>query len=709
MYFGKANRLQKPLSLRGLPFLKILFLLVIGIVVADNINISEYRKIVYFTVIISSMAFLLSVIFQNQLLNIVIPIVFFVSVGSYLYISSIDETDAKHFANTIIKDDIALFKAEIKDVVKTKYGAKIIAKISAVEQQNITQKTVGNLLVYVKNSMDTVANYERGNTISFYGYVHRITKNSNPLVFNLRRYYYYRNIHYKTYVKSQVIKLLAQDINWKYKPINFFSRLNSTVKIIIRKHVKEETNANVLISIILGDKRNLDPEILSSFTATGTRHILTVSGMHVGIVALILNFLFSFFPTRKPFLKTIKILVILTGIWFYAFLTGYGAAVIRASVMISMVMVGINLRKMANIFNILFASAFILLLTNPLQLFQLSFILSYTAMLSILIFYNPVYSIIKLDKYRILDYIWKLLSLSIAAQILIFPLSIYYFHNGPLLFILTALIATPMAFAVMFMGFGMVFFHYFSTFLANLLGITTGWVLQYSLSFIKYVESISVNIGNHIYFEKIDIVLIFVFSAFIYLFFTRSRRFYSIPAIIIMLLFLVNQYSRINNSRNENELVIYAISNFKLMDIYLDGICYIDKEGDIDDEQLKYFAGNYRLYKYPERFEVMGQNFKNDRIEKYSNILKLDDKIIVSINSKEDYFPESTSKIDVLLIGDEVKFELDDLNENYKIEELVLAKGINYYTRKYWKRQADKHEIPVYDVSEKGYYLQKLN
>ncbi len=708
MNFSKANKLIKPLSLRSVPFLKLLFFVILGIVLADIVNLFKYEKIIYSVVIISSIVFLLSYSFENKLLNITTVIVFFVLGGSYLYINAIDKNDDRHFANTIKKRDKFLFTAEIKDIIKTKSGTKITAKILGVEQQNTPRKTIGNILVYVKNSTDAIVSYARGNTISFYGYIHPIAENSNPLTFNPKKYYYYQNIHYKTYVKSNEIKLMFHDINWKYKIINFFAGLNKSIKVIIRKHIKEETNVNILISIILGDKRNLDQETLNSFAATGTRHILTVSGMHVGIVALILNFLFSFFPARNAFLKAIKIIFVLTGIWFYAFLTGYGAAVIRASVMISMVMIGINLRKTTSIFNILFASAFILLLMNPLQLFQLSFILSYAAMLSILIFYNPVYSIIKLNKYRVLDYIWKLLSLSIAAQILIFPLSIYYFHNGPSLFILTALVATPMAFATIFMGFGVVFFHYFSTFLANLLGTITGFVLTSSLSFIKYVESISVNIGDYIALEKIDVVLIFVFSAFTYLFFTRNKRFYAIPTIIVFLLLFINQYLSIYNAQNENEFVIYSVNNSKLIDIYFGGICYINKEGDIDDNQLQYSAKNYRRYKSPKRFEVIGQNFKNDRIEKYNNILKLNDKIVVTIGDKEDYLPKNTLKIDVLLISKEIKFEFDNLNEKYKIKELVLAKGINYHTRKYWKTQAKKHSIPVYDIGEKGYYLQKL-
>jgi competence protein ComEC len=172
--------------------------------------------------------------------------------------------------------------------------------------------------------------------------------------------------------------------------------------------------------------------------------------LHVGIVYLMLNIAFGFLRKRKN-TRFIFLGMAVVTLWIFAFITGLSPPVQRSALMFTIVMVGENLRRPANIYNTLAASAFIILVLNPNLIFDVGFQLSYAALFGI-VYFQPRLDAIFDFPYKPFRYFWGLFTVSIAAQITTFPLSCYYFNQFPVYFWLSGFIVIPLSFVFIFLG-----------------------------------------------------------------------------------------------------------------------------------------------------------------------------------------------------------------------------------------------------------------
>lgn len=230
---------------------------------------------------------------------------------------------------------------------------------------------------------------------------------------------------------------------------NHFSlayKAQETRKEVERKYAEAGLSGEelaILSALTLGDKSQLTQELKASYATTGASHILAVSGLHVGIVYwVIITLLSKILPGER--MKKVRVISSLTVLWGYAFIAGLSASVVRASIMLTLVAIGELLERRALTLNTLFASAFCMLLYHPRYLTDVGFQLSYTAVLSILLFQERIYKALIFNGY-LLDKIWSLTSVSIAAQLGTLPIVLFHFHRFSNLFGLSGLIVIPVA------------------------------------------------------------------------------------------------------------------------------------------------------------------------------------------------------------------------------------------------------------------------
>src|SRR5690606_8574638 len=169
----------------------------------------------------------------------------------------------------------------------------------------------------------------------------------------------------------------------------------------------------IIQALLLGQRQEISQEIYSNYAAAGVIHILAVSGLHVGIILLLLNSLFKPLERLKAgrFLKLLLLLILL---WSFALLAGLSPSVVRAVSMFSFVAVGMQLKRRTSVLNTLFISLMVLLLINPGFIRQVGFQLSYAAVFSIVLIQPHIYRIYK-GELKIVKYFWGLLSVSLAA------------------------------------------------------------------------------------------------------------------------------------------------------------------------------------------------------------------------------------------------------------------------------------------------------
>jgi competence protein ComEC len=207
---------------------------------------------------------------------------------------------------------------------------------------------------------------------------------------------------------------------------------------------------SVSAALLLGYVNDIDPGLKSAFAASGTMHILSVSGMHVGIIFIFLDTVLSFLDKLR-FGRSMKCLTEILFIWSYAAVTGFSPAVLRSAASLSLLIAGKTIRRQPEMMNVLATSVFILLIAEPGLLTDVGFQLSYLAVIGIVMMYKPIYSLYH-TRLWFPDKVWGLIAVSMAAQLSTFPLSLFYFHRFPNYFILSNLIIVPLSNGIIFMG-----------------------------------------------------------------------------------------------------------------------------------------------------------------------------------------------------------------------------------------------------------------
>ena len=322
----------------------------------------------------------------------------------------------------------------------------------------------------IKDKKNEFLNVLPDDHIFIEGKAQNFFENTNPGAFNYRKYMEDNGNYLQ--IKANTLKILHRP-NWSiwrlvYKVRNYLAN-------ILKNHL-EIRELGVAQALVLGQKQYLETEIKQAFAGVGAMHILAVSGLHVGLVFLLFSALFK--PLiNLPNGNIIQTVLVITVIVCYAAITGFSPSVTRASLMFILISLGIMLRRVENTYNTIFASAFLMLIYQPKLLFNIGFQLSYIAVLGIIFIYPKLFKCLE-PKYWITNKIWSLLCLALAAQLVTFPLGLYYFHQFPTYFFITNLVVIPAAFAVLFGGFALFFSNAFTELGFPIIENSLGWIFQ---------------------------------------------------------------------------------------------------------------------------------------------------------------------------------------------------------------------------------------
>ncbi len=308
---------------------------------------------------------------------------------------------------------------------------------------------------------------------------------------------------------------------------------------IFRNQDLGEKELNVLSALTLGYKRGLDPETKRVFSAAGAMHVLAVSGLHVGIVFMILSFFLSFLEKRKRG-EIAYLLVMITSLWCFAFLTGLSPSVSRAAAMFTIVVIASVFKKSSNIYQSLVASAFVLLLLNPNNLFEVGFQLSYAAVFGI-VFLQPRLNKIFTFRFRVSRYFWALLTTSVAAQIATFPLSAFYFNQFPTFFWVSNLVVIPAAGILIPLGISLLFFGGIPLIAVPLTKIT-GFVLQLVIQFLETVEKFPLSVLEFSV-HRIELIFLYLTMFFSFIFISSKKKVFFKRAIFLLFILLSTSFA----------------------------------------------------------------------------------------------------------------------------------------------------------------------
>lgn len=242
--------------------------------------------------------------------------------------------------------------------------------------------------------------------------------------------------------------------------------------------------SSMLKSIVFGNQGYLDREILNLFSISGTAHIIAVSGLHVGVMVLLCHHLLEFLNLGKR-----KILLItMVTLFFYSAIVGFPVSIIRASSMYYLYVLGYFVERRYDAINSLMMMAFLLLLYNPLNIFSVSFQLSFAATLSILLFFPFVRSLLKV----LPKYLQSLMAVTIAAQLGTIPIMIYHFNQLSLVAFIANIFIVPTLIPLLFTALTSVFISMFSISLASIINYLTHGLLAYIYWIVGQLSNLSI-------------------------------------------------------------------------------------------------------------------------------------------------------------------------------------------------------------------------
>jgi competence protein ComEC len=406
--------------------------------------------------------------------------------GWIAVINNNELNNPKHFA----KQPATRLLVRVNNEPQLKNGlVRFTATVIAADSQNHSCSTNGTLLVSIKDSSAQTISY--GDELLIPGGTNLIDPPFNPAEFNYKQYLAHQNIYYQAFLYPGQYRRISTG---KGNP--FIADALKLRRQMIEKFKQQLHDPNAIAvasTLILGYKADLSDDVLQAYSKTGTIHVLSVSGAHVALVWAILAFLLQFL-NRVKYGRVFRACIIIPFIWYYAMLSGFSPAVCRAAAMISMVIIGKTYNRYVNNLNILAISAFVLLLYNPLYITDVGFQLSYLAVAGLIILQPVIYKWLSFDS-KLGDKLWQYCSVSLAVQVITFPLSAFYFHQFPVYFLFSNLfIVIP---SMVIMGSGLAFLTfwwvpYVSTTLAFVLEKTI-LLMNYVLAFIEHAPFASIN------------------------------------------------------------------------------------------------------------------------------------------------------------------------------------------------------------------------
>lgn len=669
--------------LHGIPFLRILIPLVIGIVVGYYIDFSISLFLFLFAFFLFAFSLFLKkeLAFQYRWIFGVGAVCFFFALGICLM------QNKKRQLNPEMECGTQVYQVEIQENPRERpTSIECLVKVALPGNEKVEA-----LLYLFKDSLS--AELRCGDILLIEAELFGKNSHLNPGEFDYEKYLHLKGIATSAYISDNKWKKISSRERFSIK--NKSKQIQLKLMSIYKNHGIEDEEFAVLSALTLGNKEYLDPELRESYSATGASHILAVSGLHVGVLFFVLNFLLGLIlgENRLPILKMFILILFL---WVYAFITGLSPSVIRASVMFSFVCAGVVLQRKSLIYNTVASSAFLMLLYNPFYLFDISFQLSYVAVLSIVFFQGRIYGLLSLSSW-LLDKAWSLFTVSVAAQLGTFPLVLYYFHQFPNYFWLSGFVVVPASAVIIYSAISLLAFSKVP-FLGDCIAFALKWILKTMNFFVRLIEELPYAVFENIRFEFYDLGLIYLsLLFFVFYIVSKNGRYLFVQMSIIALLLSVNtiiKYRQLTTS----VFAVYNIQGVSAINKLERGRNVLFFEGDFQNIRKK--INNFWIRNGAANFERISHPF----------FLVGGKKVMILIDdSYKDRKAEQPLSVDFLVVSNNAPYSVAELAGLFQFQTVIFDSSNSNYKLKRWKEQCEQLNVTYHIVKEQGAYCVAFN
>ncbi|MEO8109031.1 MAG: ComEC/Rec2 family competence protein [Ginsengibacter sp.] len=577
---------------------------------------------------------------------------------------------------------------------------KATASVAAIIKNNAAHATVGNILLYfARDSGKKTPAY--GDKILINKALQPITNSGNPGAFDYKRYAAFHGIYHQVFVqKNDWLIIGHEEPNW-YNSFIYFTR--NKIRDILYKYIPGENERSIASALLIGYKVDLDKDLVQAYSNAGVVHLIAISGLHMGIIYFILSWIFSRIPVIKRS-KISRLILTLLCLWFFALLTGASGSVLRSAIMFTFIAVGMFVGKRTFIYNSMAASALILLCYNPYLLWDVGFQLSYFAVLGIVIAQPYVVKWFYI-KNKFLNAIWQLSSVSLAAQLFTFPICIYYFHQLPLLFLISNLIAIPLTTVALWTCLILV-----AVSPLNMIATVTGkiifcviWMINHTVFFIN---AIPFSLWDGIFLDVTGTIILYIITcSFLYWLIKKDMLAFKFGLTFLLLFSIILAFNKWTVAQ-QKKIIVYNVPSHRAID-FVSG----DQFQFIGDSDLAVDGLLKNFHLKPGRISMRLNKNSNSISEPFNknNFYQFYSKRILVMDSAIAFLPFTEKiSIDYIIISKNPKLYISKLAAVFNAGIYIFDSSNPLWKIERWKKDCEELHLRFHSVPEQGAFVTDL-
>ena len=519
-----------------------------------------------------------------------------------------------------------------------------------------------------------------------------IHNKGNPGGFDFHHFSKVKGFRYQLFLNENEFKIDSSLFQPGWRSALFTIRDNIITQI--KKYIPDKQRAGLAEALLIGYREDLDKSLLKAYTRTGIVHIIAISGMHLGLIFALLNLLLSPLDHIRQ-TRLLKPILVISLIWIFTLLTGAGASIVRAAVMFSFITLGQQINRKTSLLNSLCNSAFVLLLYDPFLLWDIGFQLSYAAVGSIAIFYQPIRSLIKPNN-KLLLHLWELVAVTLAAQLITTPLCLYHFHQFPNLFLAANLVAVPLSTFILYGLIATASFGWMPA-ISSLTGKITDALLRWMNNWVEWLNAFPFATTEGIIISGIECIFLYGIIFGLFWWWQKKQNLGLITALSFIIFFWLYNILQQFNQNRQSTLRVYQLKNKTAVELVSGGKIYLwgnkeELDGLLKKDSVVYLAQEFhQLKKYPTHL-----------IGDAGGTIALKNKTIGFIN--RGMKTEQLDSCDLMIITQNPKIALEAIVQKTGCRQIVADNTNSYKNLSLWKEEAKRLSVSFFSTKERGVF-----
>lgn len=558
------------------------------------------------------------------------------------------------------------------------------------------QPRSGRVLLYLQpDALPVMPAY--GDVLLVKGMPARVPPPANPGEFDYRQYLQFQNIYHQQFLQKGEVLCVGHappSRVWKYA-----LQVRRWAAGVLATYIDGREEQAVASALVLGMTDDLDRDLLDAYSATGVVHVLAVSGLHVSLLYLILGWVLR--PVQRlRYGRVVLAIVSLLVLWGYAFVTGLSPSVLRAVTMFSFIVVGQAFYRQGNVYNMLAASAFFLLVYNPYLIMSVGFQLSYLAVLGIVYLQPWLYNLWE-PTGRVWDELWKMTCVTLAAQVATTAVVLFYFHQFPNYFLFVNLLLVPGSSIVLVGGLALLACSAVP-WVAGALGYILTGCIHILNGIVTIVAAFPFSVWGNVYLTPLQCWLLLAMGVVGAVLLQHRHYGYRVAIVCLAMLFSASRWQYIFREVRPARMTVYKVPGHSAWDLVADGrVClYADTALVKDERKLRFhIQPNHQRCGAAEGV-VTGVVERSDALPG-ARLVVWHKKVILQITGPEFPMPARLS-VDYLIISNNALKDIKLLAAHIDAKQILLDSSNTYYFATKLLEDAAPLGLRVHSVWHRG-------